>query len=600
MLPHNQPTEPLTPPTKTLTTKPVESQPPKPGSRRSRYILLAGLLIVILGTVIGVVAAFWGKGINPTPATGKLGQGPWHTDKAQIFDANNQPVRIAGVNWFGFETNSFVVHGLQNRNYKDMINQIKSMGYNTIRLPYSNQLFDKNSIPNDIDYGKNPDLQGLQGLQLMDKIVDYATSNGLHIILDQHRPDANAQSALWYTSAYPESRWISDWQMLASHYKDNTMIIGADLHNEPRTPACWGCGKQDVDWKAAAERGGNAILATNPNWLIFVEGVDCYGAAQGNDCYWWGGNLQGVKSAPVQLNVANRLVYSVHDYPASLVEREWFKAADYPQNLPGVWDKYWGYVKKEEIAPVLVGEFGSKLATASDKQWFSSMINYLGTGASGFNWTYWGWTPDSSDTGGLLKDDWQTINQDKQDQLKAIQFSLGGTTQTTQTSSTPVATTALTPTTAPAKGTGTISYQNGNQNTSVNQLQPALQLTNTGNSPISLTDITIRYWYTADSQQAQEIACDYATVDCKNVSYKLVKMNPARTGADTYLEVSFTGGTLAAGANSEVKLRVHRSNWSTYNQSNDYSFVAGASNYSTTQKIGVYEKGKLISGSEPA
>jgi endoglucanase len=597
MLPNNQPTEPLTPPTKTLTAHPGGSQPPKPGSRRSRYILLAGLLIVILGTVIGVAAALWSKAVNPTPATGKLGQGPWHTDKAQILDANNQPVRIAGANWFGFETTSFAVHGLQNRDYKDMINQIKSMGYNTIRLPYSNQLFDKNSVPHDIDYGKNPDLQGLQGLQLMDKIVDYATSNGLHIILDQHRPDANGQSALWYTSAYPEARWISDWQMLASHYKDNTMIIGADLHNEPRSPACWGCGKQDVDWKSAAERGGNAILATNPNWLIFVEGVDCYGATQGNDCYWWGGNLQGVKSAPVQLNVANKLVYSVHDYPASLVEHAWFKAADYPQNLPAVWDKYWGYVKKEGIAPVLVGEFGSKLATASDKQWFSSMINYLGTGASGFNWTYWGWTPDSNDTGGLLKDDWQTINQDKQDQLKAIQFALGGTTQA---NTTPIATTAVTPTPASAKGAVTISYQNGNQNTSVNQLQPALQLTNTGSSPISLTDVTIRYWYTADSQQAQEITCDYATVDCKNVAYKLVKMSPARTGADTYMEVSFTGGTLAAGTNSEVKLRVHRSDWSNYNQSNDYSFVAGASNYSATQKIGVYEQGKLISGSEPA
>ena len=199
-----------------------------------------------------------------------------------------------------------------------------------------------------------------------------------------------------------------------------------------------------------------------------------------------------------------------------------------------------------------------------------------------------------------MKDDWQTINQDKQDQLKAIQFALGGTTQTTQTNTTPVATTAVTPTTAPAKGAVTISYQNGNQNTSVNQLQPALQLTNTGSRPISLTDVTIRYWYTADSQLAQEIACDYATIDCKNVTYKLVKMSPARTGADTYLEVSFTGGTLAAGANSEVKLRVHRSDWSNYNQSNDHSFVAGASNYSATQKIGVYEKGKLISGSEPA
>ena len=55
------------------------------------------------------------------------------------------------------------------------------------------------------------------------------------------------------------------------------MVIGADLHNEPHAPACWGCGDKALDWRLAAERAGNAILAVNPNWLIFVEGVNCYG-----------------------------------------------------------------------------------------------------------------------------------------------------------------------------------------------------------------------------------------------------------------------------------------------------------------------------------
>src|SRR5438105_14865238 len=120
-----------------------------------------------------------------------------------------------------------------------MFDQMKGMRYNTVRLPYSNQLIDQNSKPTGIDYGKNSDLKGLQGLQLMDKIIDYATSIGLHIILDQHRPDANGQSSLWYTSAYPETKWIADWQMLANHYKGHSLVIGADLHNEPRAPACW-------------------------------------------------------------------------------------------------------------------------------------------------------------------------------------------------------------------------------------------------------------------------------------------------------------------------------------------------------------------------
>ena len=104
-----------------------------------------------------------------------IGQGYWHTSGSQLLDAQNRPVRIAGINWFGFETSNYVVGGLNIRSYTSMLDQIKSLKYNTIRLPYSNQLFDPGSNPVGINYSLNPDLQGLSGLALMDKIVNYAT-----------------------------------------------------------------------------------------------------------------------------------------------------------------------------------------------------------------------------------------------------------------------------------------------------------------------------------------------------------------------------------------------------------------------------------------
>ena len=137
----------------------------------------------------------------------------------------------------------------------------------------------------------------------------------MRVILDRHRPTAAGQSALWYTAATPESTWISDWRMLAQRYAGNTTVIGADLHNEPHaegtnpnaTGACWGCGDPARDWRLAAERAGNAILAVQPNWLIFVEGVSCPSGGLSNvwdgdpsndeDCGWWGGNLS--KAGPV-------------------------------------------------------------------------------------------------------------------------------------------------------------------------------------------------------------------------------------------------------------------------------------------------------------
>jgi len=375
-------------------------------------------LRVITTTALVALACLPGTGIA------QLGTGYWHTNGSRIEDSANHPVRLAGINWFGLETRNFAPHGLWARGYRSMLDQIKANGYNTIRLPYSNQLFDAGSTPNGIDFSKNADLAGLTGLQIMDKIVAYAGEIGLRILLDRHRPDASGQSELWYTAQYDEARWIRDWTMLAARYANNPTVIGADLHNEPHGAACWGCGDLARDWRLAAERAGNAILAVNPGWLIVVEGVESHDGKN----YWWGGNLAGAGAAPVRLNVPNRLVYSTHDYPASVHAQPWFSAPDYPANLPALWDATWGYLHRSGTAPVLVGEFGTKLATTSDRQWLTALTTYLGTGAQGIHWTFWSWNPNSGDTGGILKDDWNTIDADKQAYLVPLQFRLGSVT----------------------------------------------------------------------------------------------------------------------------------------------------------------------------
>ncbi|MFJ8596499.1 cellulase family glycosylhydrolase [Streptomyces sp. NPDC093598] len=349
------------------------------------------------------------------------GAGYWHTSGRQILDAAGQPVRIAGVNWFGFETANHVVHGLWVRDYKSMIDQMKSLGYNTIRMPYSDDILKPGTMPDSINHdGKNTDLRGLTSLQVLDRIVAYAGQSGLKIVLDRHRPDAAGQSALWYTSSVPESTWITNLKALATRYKGNSTVIGIDLHNEPRDPACWGCGDTSRDWRLAAQRAGNAVLSVNPELLIMVEGVQSYNGANG----WWGGNLMGVAQYPVQLDVPNRLVYSAHDYATSVAQQPWFGDPSFPANMPGVWDKYWGYIFKQNIAPVWLGEFGTTLQSTVDQRWLSALVTYLRStsayGADSFHWTFWSWNPNSGDTGGILKDDWQTVDTAKDGYLKAI------------------------------------------------------------------------------------------------------------------------------------------------------------------------------------
>ena len=177
-----------------------------------------------------------------------LGQGAgyWHTAGSQILDSNNQTVRIAGVNWYGFETTDEIAHGLWAQDYHTILSEIKSNGFNIIRIPFSNQMVETPEIPTNFSQNNgqpiNTDLVGLNSLQILDKIVTAAGADGLRVILDNHRSEAgnsNESNGLWYTSSYPESAWINDWKTLAIRYQSftdasgNPIVIGMDLRNEP-------------------------------------------------------------------------------------------------------------------------------------------------------------------------------------------------------------------------------------------------------------------------------------------------------------------------------------------------------------------------------
>jgi endoglucanase len=289
-----------------------------------------------------------------------------------------------------------------------LLDQVHDLGYNMIRIPFCSQLFDAGSKPNGVDANANPDLQGLSGPQLLDKVIAEAGKRGLRVILDRHRPDSGAQSELWYTAQYSEQRWIADWTMLAQRYLGNATVIGFDLHNEPHGAATWGDGNQATDWRLAAERAGNAVLAVNPDLLIVVEGVE----SNGGNYYWWGGNLAGAGTAPVRLSVEHRVVYSPHDYPASVYNQSWFSAPDYPANLASVWEARWGFLVTQNVAPIWIGEFGTKYQTKVDQQWLQTLIGYVKD--KGLSFSFWTLNPDSGDTGGILQDDWTTVNRDKQ------------------------------------------------------------------------------------------------------------------------------------------------------------------------------------------
>ena len=278
---------------------------------------------------------------------------------------------------YGGDSNWSTPIALWTRSYRSVLDQMVSLGFNAVRLHYSNEMLRNTSATVGVNFELNPDLEDLNPIEVMDKIVAYAGVVGLQIILDRNSAEMNGyfRETLWYIPEdpyYTEELFISDWVMLAKRYI-GTAVVGADLWNEPKDPCTWGAGLE-TDWNAVAERVGNAILAVNPDLLIIVEGI------QNNS--WPGSNLEGVATHPIRLSVPNKVVYSVHEYPNDAAHeygfnQSWINDPTFPNNMRGRWNKNFGYLVQQNIAPVYVGEFGTSLKDEKDFIWLKLWLRYM-------------------------------------------------------------------------------------------------------------------------------------------------------------------------------------------------------------------------------
>ena len=246
-------------------------------------------------------------------------------------------------------------------------------------------------------------------MAIMDAVIAALARAHIMVILDNHMSRADwccseaDGNGLWYNREYPETKWLADWQAITRRYRKQPWVVGADLRNELRSGASWGGPDPKLDWHAAAERGGTAVLQANPKLLIMVEGPE------------YSTNFTGFDKLPVTLPVAHRLVYSPHAY--------YVRGQDL-SNLDALKHAYEARVlfllHTEPETPIWVGEFGvcQTLDCGGNSDWLKMFISLLKENPL-ISWSYWplngaqssgvGRKYDAVESYGLLSTDYQHI-----------------------------------------------------------------------------------------------------------------------------------------------------------------------------------------------
>mgnify|MGYP003639345044 FL=1 len=135
-----------------------------------------------------------------------------------------------------------------------------------------------------------------------------------------------------------------------------------------------------------------------------------------------------------------------------------------------------------------------------------------------------------------------------------------------------------------------------------NSIKPNLSIINTGNQPVGLEDITLRYWFTPEGASPLNYNIDYAVLNKSNIVGTFDESTTPYSGATNYFEVGFeeTAGQLYAYSETgEIKFRIHKQNWSSFDESDDFSYKNTVNDYSENSKITAYINGQLVWGEEP-
>jgi hypothetical protein len=177
------------------------------------------------------------------------------------------------------------------------IKYLKSIGVNSIRLPFHYKLFTNE------DYLSSNDEN--RGFKYLDSVVKWSKKVGIYVLLDMHcapggQTGDNIDDSYGYPFLYQSEQMQLQtekiWVKIATHYQNEPTVIGYDLLNEP-IAHYFDIAKINPYLEPLYKRLTKAVRTVDKNHIIFLGGAQ------------WDGNFK-IFNQPFD----DKLVYTFHKY----------------------------------------------------------------------------------------------------------------------------------------------------------------------------------------------------------------------------------------------------------------------------------------------
>lgn len=254
---------------------------------------------------------------------------------------------------------------------------LKEIGCDHVRVPFNYRLFENDGNP--MKFKK-------EGFRHIDRLIALCRKYGLYVVLDLHAAQGY-QNRDWHSdndtgwtglfdNEFHQKRLAALWEFIADHYKEEEVIAGYEIMNEPVCVNDMEVAQLNRIHKAACK----AIRETGSRQLVFIEG-NLWGRSFKDFEDPWDDNLVA------SIHYYSNLALFNHPYPAWTAQEVYYDKAFHRQQMD-IRDEY---ARKFDL-PVWVSEFGMIYNTRYNEDKKRLLADQLDIFRErGYGWAQWGY-----------------------------------------------------------------------------------------------------------------------------------------------------------------------------------------------------------------